>query len=148
MLGYLSGGNGSSIRLRDLRGIVRILEWQVHLRQHKAIDVAAQERVSVGGHRDVEATREKAADYRVMVSQVAGPGCRRDSISPIAHRWRNRASHMSWKKRVAAVAIVTAMFSAGVAPAFADAPNGNSGHVGANANQCKNGQDRCCPFGP
>src|SRR5215217_7227478 len=59
MLGYLSGGNGSSIRLRDLRGIVRILEWQVHLRQHKAIDVAAQERVSVGGHRDVEATARR-----------------------------------------------------------------------------------------
>jgi hypothetical protein len=103
----------------------------------------------VGGHRDVEATRAKAADYRVMVSQVAGPGCRRDSISPIAHRWRNRASHMSWKKRVAAVAIVTAMFSAGVAPAFADAPNGNSRSRGrANPNQCKNGQDHCCPFGP
>jgi hypothetical protein len=55
---------------------------------------------------------------------------------------------MSWKKRVAAVAIVTAMFSTGVAPAFADPPNGNSGHVGANAKQCKNGQDHCPPFGP
>jgi hypothetical protein len=54
---------------------------------------------------------------------------------------------MSWKKRMAALAIVAAMLGAGAAPAFADAPNGNSGHVGANANQCKNGGDHCPPFG-
>lgn len=55
---------------------------------------------------------------------------------------------MSWRKRVAAVAVLTAMLGAGGAPAFADPPNGNSGHVGNNANQCKNGEDHCPPFGP
>jgi hypothetical protein len=54
---------------------------------------------------------------------------------------------MSWKKRMAALAIVAAMLGAGAAPAFADPPNGNSGHVGNNANQCKNGGDHCPPFG-
>jgi hypothetical protein len=55
---------------------------------------------------------------------------------------------MTWKKRMAALAIVAAMLGGGAAPAFADPPNGNSGHVGANAHQCKSGQDHCPPFGP
>jgi hypothetical protein len=55
---------------------------------------------------------------------------------------------MSWKRRAVAVAMMTVLLGAGAAPAFADAPNGNSGHVGNNANQCKNGQDHCPPFGP
>ncbi|HEX6517618.1 MAG TPA: hypothetical protein VF049_18795 [Nocardioidaceae bacterium] len=53
------------------------------------------------------------------------------------------------KRRIAAAALAaTFVLGAFAAPAVADAPNGNSGHVGANANQCKNGGDHCPPFGP
>ena len=55
---------------------------------------------------------------------------------------------MSWTKRAIAVLTMAVTLGAVAAPAFADPPNGNSGHVGANANQCKNGGDHCPPFGP
>lgn len=53
------------------------------------------------------------------------------------------------KRRIAAVIFTATLLTGALAtPAFADPPNGNSGHVGANAHQCKNGQDHCPPFGP
>ncbi len=49
---------------------------------------------------------------------------------------------------VAAVFAVTMVVGA-VAPAFADAPVGNSGHSNNGSSQCKaGGQDHCPPFGP
>jgi len=48
--------------------------------------------------------------------------------------------------RATALALVAVALSASVA--FADAPNGNSGHSDAHSNQCQNGQDHCPPFGP
>ena len=73
-LGYSSAGNGSSIVCATSPTSSWDVERQVHLRQREAVDVAVQERVGVGGHRDVEAARPEAADHRVVVAQVRRTG--------------------------------------------------------------------------
>jgi len=87
-VGVFVGREGFEHRLCDFRDIVRGIEWEVQLRQREAVDVAVQERVGMGGHRDVEAAGPKGADDRVVMSQVSGagpsPGFHKPDRPPVA----------------------------------------------------------------
>ena len=99
-VGIGAGREGPEHALRHLSGVLGG-EGQVLLGGGEAVDVAVQDRVGVGGHRDVEASRAEAADDGIVMLKVrrAGVGsrlhdadrppvaeeCLADGDCPVAH---------------------------------------------------------------